>query len=352
MSDKPNHTEWLNTLRAIATLGVIIIHVSSPLVNMAYGKNMGYWWIGNVVDSSVRFAVPLFLMLTGTTLLGKEYNLSLFYKKRIVRVLFPFLFWMLVYFVFRWTQLAPNNQPVAPFSVVNWGFHLFLKEGVSKHFWYIYMILFIYLFVPLMGKGLRRLSSLQVLYLLLGWVLVVLLLRGIPLNLYGWSKDYGSKIVGYLLHAGYLVLGFYLSRFGVSSVKVRWGAMLLFCLTIIISSFFAFYFSHLSHKVDLTVYSYLNLNTIFQSIAVYILFKDYHTRNRYWITFRNLISSYSFGIYLVHILVIGLFFKFGIFWTMCHPLISLPLVTGMTLLTSIGVIWTLCKLPFGRYFAK
>lgn len=351
MHTKTNHTDWLDTLRAIATLGVIIIHVSSPLVNMAYGKNMGYWWIGNFVDSSVRFAVPLFLMLTGTTLLGKEYNLGLFYKKRIARVLIPFLFWMLVYWLFRWTQLSVKMQPTSLDAIFKWGFQLFLKEGISKHFWYIYMILFIYLFVPLMGKGLRRLDHSEVLYLLLAWGLMTFFLRTMPLNLYSWSGDFGSKILGYFLHTGYLVLGLYLSKFEIPSVKIRWGALAIFMLTVFLSAGFTYYFSKIAHKVSLSVYSYLSLNTILQSIAVYIMLKDYRLKNRYCLGLRNLISGYSFGIYLVHIIVIGVFFKIGIFWTMGHPFVSLPIVAILTLGTSIVLIWVLCKLPFGKYFA-
>jgi surface polysaccharide O-acyltransferase-like enzyme len=352
MSHKSNQTEWLDTLRAIATLGVIIIHVSSPLVNLAYGKNMEYWWLGNIVDSSVRFAVPLFLMLTGTTLLGKDSSLALFYKKRIFRVLLPFIFWILVYICFRWFSLPTKLQPINPRGVINWGFHLFLKEGVSKHFWYIYMILFLYLFVPFMGKALKQLSHTTLLCILLTWVILAFLMRTIPLNLYSWSGDYFSKILGYSLHAGYLVLGFYLSKFKLPNIKIRWGAFLVFLITILISSLFSYYFSKISHKLNLSIYSYLNLNTIIQSTAVYVLIKDYQIKYHYLRVISNSINSYSFGIYLVHILVIGIFFNYGIFWTMAHPLISLPLVTLLTLISSMALIWILCKLPLGKHIAN
>ena len=85
----PNRTPkilYYDALRALATIAVIIIHVSSPLVNMAWSKNMPYWWFGNFFDSSVRFAVPIFIMLTGATLLGREFKLSYYYKHRINRV--------------------------------------------------------------------------------------------------------------------------------------------------------------------------------------------------------------------------------------------------------------------------
>ena len=63
------------------------------------------------------------------------------------------------------------------------------------------------------------------------------------------------------------------------------------------------------------------------------------------------VSDYSFGIYLVHILVIGIFFQNGIFWTMANPLISLPALVVLTLLTSMTVIFILRKIPFGKYIS-
>jgi len=70
MKQKINNIEWLDTLRALAMLGVIIIHISTPILKMSYAKNMGYWWIGDILDSAVRFSVPLFLLLSGATMLG------------------------------------------------------------------------------------------------------------------------------------------------------------------------------------------------------------------------------------------------------------------------------------------
>ena len=62
-------------------------------------------------------------------------------------------------------------------------------------------------------------------------------------------------------------------------------------------------------------------------------------------------SNYSYGIYLVHIMVIDTFFRNGIFWTMAYPLISLPVVVMLTLITSLGIIFLLRKIPFGKYIS-
>ncbi|MDD4971541.1 MAG: acyltransferase family protein [Paludibacter sp.] len=343
--------QWLDTLRAIATLGVIIIHVSSPLVKMTYGKNMPFWWIGNIADSGVRFAVPLFLMLSGATLLVREYNLAEFYKRRFLRVLLPFLFWIIAYWVYRWCILSPQQQPHEILSILQWAGGLFLKEGISKHFWYIYMIVFIYLFVPFIGKGLQKLKNHVILCLLIGWLVLTFCLRSVPLNMYNWSGDYGSRLLGYFLYTGYLVLGYYLSKLPLASLKTRYFAFLIFILSIAVSAGLTYFFSSQAHRLDLTMYSYLAINSIIQSASIFVWIKDLEHKNRYFIFVQQTISNYSYGIYLVHIMVIGIFFNNGIFWTMEHPLVSVPLVTLLTLITSFVIIYLLRKIPVGKYIS-
>lgn len=43
-----------------------------------------------------RFGVPLFLMLAGALSLGKNWTIKSFLKKRIPRIVPPFLFWGII----------------------------------------------------------------------------------------------------------------------------------------------------------------------------------------------------------------------------------------------------------------
>jgi len=332
-------------------LGVILIHVTSPLVNMTWSKNMPYWWIGNVLDSAVRFAVPLFLMLSGATLLGKEYNLSEFYKRRFSRVLIPFLFWLVVYWMYRWATLSVKTQPQDFHSILSWGVNLFLKEGVSKHFWYIYMIVFIYLFIPFLNKGLKKLNMSMLSNVLLFWVILSYALKSVPLNMYSWGGDYGTKFLGYFLYSGYLVLGYYLYYLRTNPVKIRFFAGTVFAISVVVSAVVTWFFSEKAHKLDLSMYSYLSVNTMIQSISLFLWIKGSTIKNRFIWLINSRISNYSYGIYLVHILVISDLFDNGIYWKFTHPMFSLPLLTIAVTAGSFGIIFVLRKIPFGKYIA-
>lgn len=351
MSSKSGNIPWLDTLRALATLGVILIHVSTPVVKMSYGTHMDFWWIGNILDSAVRFAVPLFLMLSGATLLTKEYQLGDFYKRRLFRVFVPFVFWIIVYWIYRWCVLLPATQPKSFAGILQWGVDLFLKEGVSKHFWYIYMILVLYLFVPFLGRWLRNITMKWVLNILLVWVVLAFVCRAVPVNLYSWSGNYLSKLFGYFLYSGYLVLGYYLIKLQPPTWKVRPVAAIMFIITLLVSAVGTYLLSRQSAKLDQSLYGYLSINTIIQSVAIFMWIKDAEPGNKYLSLFWNTMSNYSYGIYLSHILVIGILFNNGIFWTMAHPLISLPCITALTLTGSFGIIFVLRKIPGGKYIS-
>jgi surface polysaccharide O-acyltransferase-like enzyme len=343
--------QYIDTLRALAIIGVIVIHITSPLVNMTYGKIMPYWWIGNIVNSAVRFAVPLFLMLSGTTLLGKEYRLGEFYKKRMMRVLVPFLFWIWIYWIYRWLMLMPKQQPHGISDITKWSIDLFLNEGVSKHFWYIYMILFIYLLVPFIGKIVLKASRKALTVFLIAWVLLCVATYSMNLSFYKWTGDYPQKILGYFQFSGFLVLGYFLGNTNFKKDKTRFISMLIFIITVIVSAVIVYLVSKHNHKLNLRIYSYFSLNTIIQSIAVFLLFKDIRIKNIYLIAIQKTISKYSYGIYLLHIIIIGVLFRNGIYWSFAHPLVSLSLLTFMVLAGSLLIISILHKIPGGKYLA-
>src|ERR1700679_1783645 len=104
MQNEKERLSWMDNLRALATFGVIFLHVSYLLLGK-FDKTPGTfktWWAGNIYDSSVRFCVPVFLMLSGALVLGNHMPLTIFLKRRFTRLLFPFIFWSIIYMFFNY----------------------------------------------------------------------------------------------------------------------------------------------------------------------------------------------------------------------------------------------------------
>lgn len=346
-----SNIQYFDTLRALATMAVILIHISSPVLGMAFHKDMNSWMIGNFFDSSVRFAVPLFLMLSGATMLQRDYSLGEFYKKRMMRVLIPFLFWLIVYWLYYWLMLSPAKQPHGFQKITGWAISLFLNEGVSKHFWYIYMILFLYLFTPFIGKIVRKLNQKVLFYSILIWVMLCIATYSMNLSFYKWTGDYQYKLLGYFQYAGYLVLGYFLSKINIFQNKQRLLFGIIYAFSIIICAWIVYSLSHGQQVQNLRIYSYFSIVTIIQSGSIFMLFKQLELKNKYILLIQRKISDYSYGIYLVHIIVIGLLFRNGIYWSFTNPIVSLPLLLLLVLTISMSIIFILRKIPGFKYIS-
>jgi len=99
-----SHIVWLDVIRTVAMLMVIGVHCIDPFyISPTLGSLPEYKHWAAVYGSLLRPSVPLFVMMTGLLLLPiREQSLGVFYKKRIYRVLFPFLIWSVLYNIFPW----------------------------------------------------------------------------------------------------------------------------------------------------------------------------------------------------------------------------------------------------------
>lgn len=94
-------------IRVVATFAVLFIHVTQYSVRNSASLDIA-WWFLNIGQSLSIWAVPAFMMLSGALLLSPQsFDEApiVFYKKRLLRIGIPLLFWGVVYFFLekRWT---------------------------------------------------------------------------------------------------------------------------------------------------------------------------------------------------------------------------------------------------------
>ena len=136
---------YLDWLRVVATFMVVTIHVSAGIIGINYHDAPTTWLGANFYESLSRSSVPLFVMISGALLLGdqREISYSHFLSKRVSKIFIPLVSWSLIYYIY---QVFDHWYPV--FSVKQF-ISLFLTNGISVHFWFMYMILGIYLTTPI-----------------------------------------------------------------------------------------------------------------------------------------------------------------------------------------------------------
>jgi surface polysaccharide O-acyltransferase-like enzyme len=338
---KPGNIDWINNLRLIALYAVIVLHCSSLLL-MQYGKvPVADWWTADFFNAITRFAVPAFVMITGALLLHREYEIGSFLKKRLSRVVVPFLFWSLVYVWYAW-----YNEEIT-FSGDAWVnikqvLHL-LKYGSSYHLWYVYMLIGLYFFIPVLSKFVRNASEKEILYFLIVWFGVLLITQPY-LTRYNPAVDM-HYFAGY---AGYLVLGHYLAfkDFNIKHLRLWMTLLFIFCVVLIaVGSYLIIPYPKWPGTM---FYEPVNPAVVMLSASMFIIVKlSMPTVSPTVTRIRDFAGNYNYGIYLSHALI--LYFledPFGISYKLCTPVVAIPLTALICFIISLILVWIVNKIPF------
>jgi len=341
---KPDTIDWISNLRLIALYAVIILHCSSPLL-MQYGKvPVEDWWAADFLNALTRFGVPAFVMVTGALLLSRDYEIGSFLKKRLSRVVVPFLFWSLVYVWYSW-----YNEEIT-FGGDAWAntrqvLHL-LKTGSSYHLWYVYMLIGLYFFIPVIGKFVRNASEKEIIYFLVVWFAVMLITQPY-LSRYNPSVDM-HYFAGF---AGYLVLGHYLAYKNFNIKHLRMWMLLLFLFSITVIAIGSRLLISYSIYPGTMLYEPVSPAVVLLAISVFMMVKLTVPKvPPVIIRIRDFAGKYNYGIYLAHALV--LYFlddPFGISYKLGMPILSIPLTALICFLISLALVWIVNKTPFGKW---
>ena len=338
--------EWISNLRVIATLCVVLLHVASSALYTYNQVPNSHWWIGNVYDSFARFSVPLFLMITGALLLGKQYSYSIFLKRKVVRILWPFLFWTAIYIIYNFIEPPKFFGKLETQTNFDWIIQQ-IRDGSSYHLWYVYMLIGFYIAIPLLNKLIIGVKNKYLLLFLIVWVIFITFStsKNSAYN-FEWNLWY---IMGYL---GYVVLGYYLSIINTKSKPISALAVITFLIGLFITFYGTYYYTDRIGLFCKNYYSYLIPNVLLMATSVFVLFKNIsHRLDGFLKTVRDVVDKYSYGIYLSHILVLNYLIMFGVDWNLIHPLIGIPLTTFITLALSLIIVFLISKIPFGKYIS-
>lgn len=326
--DSPKPQPWADSVRAVAILSIVVIHVVGSML-LQFGKiSSDHWWIANILDSCCRAGVPLFLLMSGALLYGRDESLAVFLKKRCLRILPPFVFWSLIYLLFTFFVINDGHG----FSMA-WLADQVLN-GTAYHLRYVYILCGIYLLFPVINRWLRTAPDQEILFFLCIWFVTLVL------NLTGLTDRFGAVELRYFSgYLGYTVLGYYLIHrlptVHISPFLLSAGIALLVALIAVGTAVF----TGLKQAFDDHFYNYLSPQVALLATLMLLLVKQLaHTR-----FFSNrvirLLSTFSFGIYCSHLLVLWIFREVKITVSTFHPLVMIPLlVLGALSLSLIGLL--------------
>lgn len=372
--NKP-HIVWLDVVRLIAMFTVVCCHSADPF-NFYPGEtppnidDIKFW--GAVYGAFLRPCVPLFVMLTGALLLPvRTTDTYGFYKKRISRVFWPFLIWSVIYNLFPWItgllglppQIILDFFPYSGEEVTRQSLGVSM-EYISQmpfnfslldvHMWYIYLLIGLYLYMPVFSAWVEKASDKAKLWFLVAWGVTLF----IPyyrefVDKYIWGACSWNEFHMLYYFAGfngYLLLGHCLRHTEWSRTKTLGLGIPMFAIGFAVT-FFGFRHitmqeSYTPEQMELFFY-YCSPNVVLMSIALFMLGKKIEVRNpRIQAALANL-TVCGFGIYMIHYFFTGP----CVFLTryLNVPLeIQIPLAALIAFLISWGLVVLLRRI-FGKY---
>ena len=330
-NQKNQHIVWLDVVRFIAMFTVVCCHCTDPF-NFYPGTapNIGeikLW--GAIYGSVLRPCVPLFVMITGALLLPVRGDASTFYKKRIPRVFYPFLIWSVLYNLFPWITglLGLNPQiildffPYAGEDVMQQSFSVSLEyilmipfnfSILAVHMWYIYLLIGLYLYLPVFSAWVEKASERAKLMFLLAWGVTLLLpyyYQFVSNYLWGtcsWNSF--GMLYAFAGFNGYLLLGHYLKNLEWSLKKTLAIGIPMFAVGYAVTFLGFRHITALPEYTDEMLelfFTYCSLNVVMMTIPVFMLAKKVKVNSERMKKALANLTVCGFGIYMIHYFFTG-----------------------------------------------
>jgi surface polysaccharide O-acyltransferase-like enzyme len=298
--------ERVNILRGMAIIGVVIIHTTfyfteittlSPLVVILAG-----------IDIYSHFAVPLFIIISGYVLGLKycdNYSIKTFYKKRINRIIIPYLLWSILYISLNFSTSGNISEIL----------FMLLTGNAYYHLWFFFLIFQLYLIFPFYRKLIKNNNLIFILFLLA----IQITFNHFKTDVFesGHIKLVFERL--FLSHLFYFSLGIWLSDntnkakiFLLSITKNK--NLIILSFTLLSSFLFSFnWLASINHFFEINKYYVIAEHIILPLTFLMIIINLYSLssvinssklKNVFLI-----LSKYSFGIYLSHALILRILVK-------------------------------------------
>lgn len=366
-----NHIPWVDVLRITACFMVVISHSCDFFVSQ-FDENRFEFLSGAAWGSLMRSCVPLFVMISGVLLLPVKTDTATFYKRRLGRIIWPLVVWSLItpllYFAyshFSTSELIAEQGANTGYYLLTWPLNF---NYATTPLWYMYMLVGLYLIMPIISPWLAQASRKDIKRFLYIWG-ITLFLPAVQLiaPMLGYEGNYGNRgllgvcdwnpygtfyyFAGFL---GYMVLAHYRTKY-----PLNWSAGKTFGLAIPLFiagyalTFGSFTWLQTRFPGD---YAYLEIpwyftgfNVFMMTYAAFIMLQRITIRNESTRSRLNKIASLTFGVYLIHFFVVQLGYDFVHQYIPLPPYLQIPIIALLAFTVTALVVRLLQYLPKHKY---
>ncbi len=318
----------LNLLRALAIIAVVIIHTMPNVLKESMGAGEAYTY--STIHRFMNFAVPVFAMITGALMIEKNESYGKCLKRAGRLLIALFVFGVPMCFLER---IVSTGLTLKNFI---YSFVDILQGNTWDVMWYLYMIIGLYLFMPVIAGFSKHADDKTILYVLgilfaFNSILVLVSKKWINID---FSIPCKSIYVFYAL-SGYFLL--YRQKI---KLNKKWLYMILAC---IVASIIIIGIVAPNYEIAESYFTYSSPIIVILSLVLFMIFKDFNMEYKYI----NIISKCSFGIYLTHCFFIHLVeFAFDVYSYETIRFVTVPFMIFSVFIMSLLITCIMKKIPY------
>ena len=322
-----NRIEGLDLIRAAAIVFVVLNHTVEVVyglhdVDVVNRLSTGAQWLALIGFTLGRCGVPLFFFLSGYLLLPRAFDqqsTTKFYRRNVLNLLATWECWIVIYnLIIAAFEGMELNQETA-FMLVPHAFDpiellramVFIDAVDMMHAWYVGVILGIYLFVPFVARVLpsitdKQLSALMTISFAYCFILPTVA-RFTDVELKPWiDLSFSGGLYGL-----YVVTGYILRRFE-PTIDRTLKSIALIPSTLGLIILIAYVQLNVYHNGGMFLIWYDFCLLPLAAIGLFIAIKRISARSR----LIEMLSRFSFGIYLLHAPILILMVKYDVLSTL------------------------------------
>ncbi len=329
MGSEQRRIEWIDYVRAFAIICVVLCHATEGIYSLDLNPVLSLSTRSRIFLFSSftfgRLGVPLFLMITGSLLLSKEYDsnrIVSFWKTNWLHLLLCVLFWFAVYDVFLAVYYHQSFNTIQILEEF-----LFMRNVNMNHVWYMTMILGMYILLPFVAGTLNNYDAKIFIFPLIIYTFYVFVPPLLDVIFRACAMGPVSNQFSYGFSGGefgmYIIFGYFISK---KNLLKRFKSLIVVLLSIIgFTTVVSLQLLSYAKGVGYVVW-YNNFLLLVTTMCIYELISRIGKTIFYNVV--KYISAYSFPIYLTHNIIRKVITKHIINLQIIKPLQVLCLSCG------------------------
>lgn len=294
---------YIQILSVLSSFAVVVLHTNDCFWSFSYKR---YWITANALECIFYFAVPIFFMISGATLINyrDRYSTIDFFKKRVTKTVIPYVVWILLAIVW---FIYSGKYTVSEVLSLRFIMSDILNHNSLSIYWFFIPLFAVYLSIPVLSS-IPKDSRKKIFGYTIGVAFISNSLLPLICGIFNISYDVAIKLPvasGYIL---YVLIGYYVDNYEVTK-RNRIIIYILGICGLIVHFFGTLKLSYAAGYIVSTYKGYLNVPCVLYSAAIFLFFKNMKgERQEILVDLLSKITKpfvgVTFGIYLIHWYVI------------------------------------------------